>query len=68
MIRILFLNDKQILQLANYVLIIEEYYTKMKNQKCPVDVEWALDGTDNELYIVQARSETIHSAKKMNHF
>ena len=58
------LNEDQILQLANYVLTIEEYYTKIKNEKCPVDVEWALDGLDNQLYIVQARSETIHSAKK----
>ena len=35
----------------------------MKGKKCPVDVEWALDGKDNKLYIVQARSETIHSSK-----
>ena len=38
----------------------------MKGKKCPVDVEWALDGLDNNLYIVQARSETIHSSKKID--
>jgi len=58
------LTDKQILELSQYVLTIEKYYTKMKGKDCPVDVEWALDGNDNKLYIVQARSETIHSAKK----
>ena len=58
------LNDEQIIELSNYVLIIEDYYTKMKGERCPVDVEWALDGLDNTLYIVQARSETIHSGKK----
>ena len=58
------LNDNQILELSHYVLTIEEYYTNMREDNCPVDVEWALDGKDNKLYIVQARSETIHSAKK----
>ena len=58
------LNDEQILELSHYVLTIEEYYSKMRKDKCPVDVEWALDGNDNKLYIVQARSETIHSANK----
>lgn len=58
------LNDEQIIELSKYVLTIEEYYSKMRKNECPVDVEWALDGVDNKLYIVQARSETIHSAKK----
>ena len=57
------LSEENIIELSKYVLEIEEYYTKMKGNKCPVDVEWALDGNDNKLYIVQARSETIHSAK-----
>ena len=57
------LSDENIIELSKYVLEIEEYYTKMKGKKCPVDVEWALDGKDNKLYIVQARSETIHSSK-----
>jgi pyruvate, water dikinase len=58
------LDEEQIIELSKYVLIIEEYYTKMRNKYCPVDVEFALDGNDNKIYIVQARSETIHSAKK----
>ncbi len=55
------LNDNQILLLAQWVLIIEEYYSKLKGKWCPMDVEWAVDGLTDQLYIVQARPETIHS-------
>jgi pyruvate,water dikinase len=55
------LNDLQVLQLANWVCIIEEYYSDKYNRWCPVDVEWAIDGLTNDLFIVQARPETIHS-------
>src|SRR5690606_2988536 len=48
---------------AGWVLIIEEYYSSLKGKWCPVDVEWAVDGISNELYILQARPETIHSRK-----
>ncbi|HMR18412.1 MAG TPA: phosphoenolpyruvate synthase [Sphingobacterium sp.] len=57
------LSDVQALQLAKWVVYIEEYYTKIKGYWCPMDVEWALDGESKELYIVQARPETIHSRK-----
>jgi pyruvate,water dikinase len=57
------LNDDTILQLARWVCIIEAYYTKLKGHWCPMDVEWALDGLSNRLFIVQARPETIHSRK-----
>lgn len=60
------LSDIQVLQLAKWVVCIEEYYTKIKGYWCPVDVEWALDGERNELYIVQARPETVHSRKDRN--
>jgi len=53
--------DDIILKLSKWVIQIENYYTKIKNQWCPVDVEWAYDNKD--LYIVQARPETIHSRK-----
>ncbi len=49
------LNDKQVEQLAHYALTIEQHY------KRPMDIEWALDGIDGELYIVQARPETVES-------
>src|SRR5262249_249326 len=59
------LNDDQILQLARMVLIIEKHYTELKGSWCPMDIEWAQDGTDKKLYIIQARPETIHAS--INH-
>jgi len=57
------LSDERILQLAKWVTKIEEYYSKLKGHWCPMDVEWAVDGLSKELFIVQARPETIHSQK-----
>lgn len=57
------LDDEKILQLAKWVAIIEKYYSKLKNHWCPMDVEWAVDGLTQQLFIVQARPETIHSRK-----
>ncbi|WP_036479227.1 phosphoenolpyruvate synthase [Myxosarcina sp. GI1] len=51
------LSDKEILQLANWAVAIESHYGK------PMDMEWAKDGDTNELYIVQARPETVQSQK-----
>ncbi|MCX6740510.1 MAG: phosphoenolpyruvate synthase [Candidatus Parcubacteria bacterium] len=47
------LSDKEILQLAKWALLIEKYY------KRPMDIEWAKDGREKKLYIVQARPETV---------
>ncbi|UIR56642.1 phosphoenolpyruvate synthase [Sphingobacterium sp. SRCM116780] len=58
------LNDTQILLLSKWVCIIEKYYSDLIGKWCPMDVEWALDGLRGDLYIVQARPETIHSRKK----
>ena len=60
------ITDEQVLQLANWVCIIEDYYTKNRGQWCPMDIEWAIDGLSGDLFIVQARPETIHSQKKDN--
>ncbi len=49
------LNDKQIEDLANQAMLIEKHYQR------PMDIEWALDGEDGKLYIVQARPETVKS-------
>ncbi|WP_423738079.1 phosphoenolpyruvate synthase [Chitinophaga caseinilytica] len=57
------LNDAQILQLAEWVCIIEGYYSDLRGHWCPMDVEWAIDGLSGKLFIVQARPETIHSRK-----
>jgi pyruvate,water dikinase len=51
------LTDKQVMQLAKWGMMIEEHYKK------PMDIEFALDGRTNELYIVQARPETVQSQK-----
>lgn len=58
------LDDKRVLQLAEWVEIIEDYYSTLKDKWCPVDVEWAVDGLSGDLFIVQARPETIHSRKE----
>jgi pyruvate,water dikinase len=52
------LNDEEIIQLSKWACIIQEHY------KCNMDIEWAKDGQNNKLYIVQARPETVHSNKK----
>lgn len=57
------LDDEKILQLSRWVMHIENYYSALKNHWCPMDVEWAVDGLNNQLFIVQARPETIHSRK-----
>ncbi len=57
------LSEKQIKQIASWVMKIEEHYSNAYQKYCPVDVEWAIDGITNKLYIVQARPETIHSNK-----
>jgi pyruvate,water dikinase len=57
------LSDEKILKLSAWVCKIEEYYTNIRKHWCPMDIEWAVDGISNELFIVQARPETIHSRK-----
>jgi pyruvate,water dikinase len=57
------LDDEKILQLAQWVMIIEKYYSNLKGHWCPMDIEWAVDGITNQLFIVQARPETIHSRR-----
>ncbi|SNZ04096.1 phosphoenolpyruvate synthase [Persephonella hydrogeniphila] len=57
------LTDEEVLKLADWIMKIEEYYSKKYNKWTPMDVEWAKDGEINELFIVQARPETIHSRK-----
>ncbi|WP_295711441.1 phosphoenolpyruvate synthase [Mucilaginibacter sp.] len=52
------LDDVEIEQLARWAVIIEEYYKK------PMDFEWAKDGQNHQLYIIQARPETVHSQQK----
>jgi len=58
------LTDKEIVHLAQAVVVIEEYYDSLNKHWSPMDIEWAKDGVDNKLYIVQARPETVHAAKQ----
>ena len=60
------LNDNEILELANWACIIEDYYSQKHNKYTPMDMEWAKDGVSNKLFIVQARPETVMSQKNMN--
>ncbi len=51
------LNDEEVSRLAGWAIEIEDHYGK------PMDIEWAKDGVDGQLYIIQARPETVHSRK-----
>lgn len=57
------LSDNEIIDLAKQCLIIEDYYSGLKNLWCPMDIEWAKDSQDGKVYIVQARPETVHSQR-----
>ena len=58
------ISDEMALQLSKWILLIEEHYSAKKGAWCPMDIEWAVDGISGELFIVQARPETVHSRKK----
>lgn len=58
------LDDAAIRSLASMVATIEEYYSAYKKQWSPMDIEWAQDGRDKQLYIIQARPETVHALKQ----
>lgn len=60
------LNDEEVLELARMACTIEDHYSWKAGMFKPMDMEWAKDGKDGKLYIVQARPETIHSMKDVN--
>ena len=60
------ITDDEILLLANWACIIEDHYSKKAGYHKPMDMEWAKDGITEELFIVQARPETVHSRKDAN--
>lgn len=57
------LSDEEVLKLARWACIIEEHYSAQAGHPQPMDIEWAKDGITGELFIVQARPETVHSSK-----
>jgi pyruvate,water dikinase len=58
------INDEEVLQLANFAVTIEDHYSQKRGKHVPMDIEWAKDGETGELFIVQARPETVQSLKR----
>ncbi len=56
----------EVLQLANWACLIEDHYSKRAGRPQPMDIEWAKDGITGELFILQARPETVHAQKEQN--
>src|SRR6266511_1550170 len=61
--RRLSLSDDEVLKLARWACLVEEHYSELAGHPQPMDLEWAKDGLTGELFILQARPETVHSAK-----
>jgi len=57
------LTDDEVLQLARWACAVEDHYSQLAGHAQPMDLEWAKDGVTGELFIVQARPETVHSNK-----
>ncbi len=60
------ITDDEILKLAEWTCIIEDHYSEVRGKLSPMDIEWAKDGKTGELFIVQARPETVQSQKSGN--
>lgn len=59
--QLLALDDDEVLQLARWAIAIEERFTHRHGRFTPVDIEWAKDGLSGELFILQARPETVQA-------
>lgn len=57
------LSDREVLQLARWGALIEKHYTRHAKRWTPMDLEWAKDGRTGQLYIVQARPETVQAER-----
>jgi pyruvate,water dikinase len=57
------ISDDEIVQLAKWACIIEDHYSGKRGKPTPMDIEWAKDGHTGEMFIVQARPETVQSRK-----
>jgi pyruvate,water dikinase len=57
------LQDEEIIKLAKWGILIEKHYTAKHKKWTPMDIEWAKDGLTGELFIVQARPETVQSSR-----
>lgn len=60
------LSDEDVMQLADYAIKVENHYSSKAGFYRPMDMEWAKDGVDGQLYLVQARPETVASQENSN--
>jgi pyruvate,water dikinase len=60
------ITDDEVLKLAGYAITIEDHYSRKLGGARPMDIEWAKDGENGDLFIVQARPETVQSQKAMD--
>lgn len=58
------LTDEEVLLLAQWGLVIEDHYSRKAGHAQPMDIEWAKDGQTGEMFIVQARPETVHGVSQ----
>jgi pyruvate,water dikinase len=58
------LEDDEVLELARQAVRIEEHYSRVRGASTPMDIEWAKDGTTGEIFVVQARPETVESRRQ----
>ena len=61
------LGDYEVLELARWACLIEEHYSAIAGRSTPMDIEWAKDGYSGELFILQARPETVHASNRENY-
>jgi pyruvate,water dikinase len=60
------ISDEEALILADYAVKVEKHYSQKAGHALPMDMEWAKDGKDGQLYMVQARPETVISQRHIN--
>jgi len=60
------LQDHEVLTLADYAIKTEIHFSDDMGHLCPMDMEWAKDGIDGQLYLIQARPETVISQRATN--
>ncbi len=58
------LSDEDVLALSRWACLIEDHYSAKSGRPCPMDIEWAKDGRTGELFVVQARPETVQSRRE----
>lgn len=60
------ITDAEVLELSKWAIEVEDHYSSKYGQWTPMDLEWAKDGQTQELFIVQARPETVQSQRNRN--